>query len=151
MTVFRLPMSSSPPPDSLSENEDGWASLSEPEDVKTKPESKDDETVDETSAAAQTRPFCHMLPDQIKTVKDECRAAHKTSMANLMWVKTLLNFFEGQRRGLGPQVSKVCLGSGCSGMWSEGMVAEARFACSNSYTLSIRFLIPGPRIREDNN
>ena len=41
------------------------------------------------------------------------------------WCKPVLHLFADRRRQLGPQSRKLKLFSACTGLWSEGMVAQA--------------------------
>jgi hypothetical protein len=50
--------------------------------------------------------------------------SRKSVLESLPWARSVLSFFAQQRDRLGPQLSKVVLASGCTGMFSEGMVAE---------------------------
>jgi hypothetical protein len=50
------------------------------------------------------------------------------SLKTLDWANRLLEYFAPVRDRLGKQLCRIVMASGCTGMWSEGLVAEARVA-----------------------
>jgi hypothetical protein len=47
-----------------------------------------------------------------------------SELRSLPWAHAILEFFQGYRESLGVQVSKLAFSSGCTGMWTEGMVTQ---------------------------
>ena len=64
-------------------------------------------------------------PDHVRAADEKLESDRNRNVAThtLPWARAILDFFADARKKLGDQVIKIRCGSGCTGMWSEGLAA----------------------------
>ena len=103
--------------------EDGYDSISEVDPMDGIKSDPGQPEVSGGGTASSSRDGHPAGPAQVKFEPAPVDVMSETR--SLSWAKVLRDFYEPHRRELGEQVSPIRLSSGCTGMWSEGMVMQA--------------------------